>query len=156
MSKNGVSKCLPLTDLITAGKIDWGKKSQDWRKAVGGAQVVYEDDHVIAFHDPVDAPHESPRTEGEIRITVLPKEPVGTLMDLNVTHEPLNARMLFAVQQVAYKLGLHKQGFEVREHVLPPYQHRPGYALRIRAGKAPAESRNDSSASSAASSPNLP
>jgi hypothetical protein len=81
--------------------------------------------------------------EGEIRITIVPKEPVKTLLDLNVTHEDLNARMLFAVQQVAYKLGLQNQGFEVRSHVLPPYQRRPGYALHIRAGKPSAQSKSD-------------
>jgi diadenosine tetraphosphate (Ap4A) HIT family hydrolase len=143
MPKNGASKQIALSSLVN-GRIDWGKKAQDWRKAIADAQVVYEDDDVIAFHDPVDAPHESPRVQGEIRITVLPKEPVATLMDLNVTHEALNAQMLFGVQQVAYKLGLQKEGFEVREHVLPPYQHRPGFALRIRAGKPPAKSVSDS------------
>jgi diadenosine tetraphosphate (Ap4A) HIT family hydrolase len=140
MSKNGAPKEILLTDVINGGSVQWGKKSQDWRKRVGDSEVVYEDDHTIAFHDAEDSPHESPRVEGEIRITILPKQPVASLMDLNVTHEDLNAQLLFAVQQVAYKLELHKAGFEVRSHVLPPYQRRPGYALHIRAGKVPSKS----------------
>ena len=138
MAKNGASRPTLVSDILTGGKIEWGKKPQDWRKVVGDAEVVYEDEHAIAFHDPENSLHESARIEGEIRITVLPKKPVKTLIDLNVTHGDLNARMLFAVQQVAYKLGLQDKGFEVRSHVLPPYQRRPGYALHIRAGKPPA------------------
>lgn len=153
MPKNGPSKVTPLTDVINGGKAEWGKKSQSWSKIVRDAEIVYEDDYVVAFHDPEDSVHESPRVEGEIRITVLPKRPVATLLDLNVTHEDLNAQMLFAVQQVAYKLGLQNEGFELRSHVLPPYQHRPGYALHIRAGKTPAQAKNDSNAASASSSP---
>jgi|GEM_PF-6032845 len=153
MPKDGASRDILLSELLVNGKIEWGKKAQDWRKTVAGAQIVYEDERVIAFHDPVDSPHESPRVAGEIRVTVLAKDPIPSLMDLNLTHEALNAQMLFAVQQIAYKLNLHKEGFEVREHVLPPYQHRPGYALRIRAGKPPAAARNDSKDSSASSIP---
>ena len=153
MPKNGASKVTLLTDVINGGKIPWGKKAQNWAKTVRDAEIVYEDDAVVAFHDPEDSPHESPRVEGEIRITVLPKRQVATMLDLNITHEDLNAQMLFAVQQVAYKLGLQNEGFEVRSHVLPPYQHRPGYALHIRARKPPAQVKNDSNASSASPNP---
>jgi diadenosine tetraphosphate (Ap4A) HIT family hydrolase len=140
MPKNGRSQQVLVSDLLNRGGVVWPKKAKDWQKAIGDAEVVYEDNHVIAFHDPEDAPHESARAEGEIRVTLLPKQPVATLMDLNVTHEELNARMLYGVQQVAYKLNLQNEGFEVRAHVLPPYQHRAGYALRIRAGKTPTKS----------------
>jgi diadenosine tetraphosphate (Ap4A) HIT family hydrolase len=153
MPRDGAFTPTLLSDVIGGRNTQWGKKAQDWEKTVGNSEVVYEDEHVIAFHDPEDSPHESARVTGEIRITVLPKKPVPTLIDLNVTDEELNARMLFAVQQVAYKLGLQKKGFEVRSHVLPPYQHRPGFALHIRAGKPPAQPKKDSNASSASSSP---
>ena len=153
MPKNGASKVTLLTDLINGDKIRWGKKAQNWAKTVRNAEIIYQDDVVVAFHDPEDSPHESPRVEGEIRITVLSKRQVATMLDLNVTHEDLNAQMLFAVQQVAYKLGLQNEGFEVRSHVLPPYQHRPGYALHIRARRPPAQAKNDSNAASASSNP---
>lgn len=140
VSKNGRAAAVFLSDLLSkSGSVEWPKKAKDWDKIVRDSQVIYEDDHVIAFHDPDDSPHESPRIEGEIRVTVLPKDAVPTLMDLSVSHESLNARMLFAVQQVAYRLGLQNTGFELRSHVMPPYQHRPGYALHIRAGKPPAK-----------------
>lgn len=130
-------KELRLSDLLAKGAVEWPKKAKDWKKVLGGAQVVYENDHVVAFHDPEDIEHESPREPGETRVTILPKRLVPTLMDLGVTDEALNAQMLGAVQQVAYRLGLQDHGFEVRSHVLPPYQHRPGFALHIRSGKPP-------------------
>ncbi|HZZ66300.1 MAG TPA: hypothetical protein VFE17_12410 [Candidatus Baltobacteraceae bacterium] len=140
MSKNGRAPAVYLSDLLTkTGGVEWQKKAKAWDKIIGDAQIVYEDADVVAFHDPEDSPHESARVEGEIRITILPKDALPTLMDLSVRHEALNARMLFAVQQVAYLLGLQHTGFEVRSHILPPYQHRPGFALHIRAGKPPAK-----------------
>ena len=145
MRKNGRSEQRLISDLLNHGAVEWPKKAKDWTRAVAGSEVVYEDRFVIAFHDPEDSPHESARVPGEIRITILPKEFVPSLMDLNVTHEDLNAQMLYAVQQVAYKLNLQNEGFEVRAHVLPPYQHRSGYALRIRAGKVPSKSSADDS-----------
>lgn len=148
VSKNGRASAVYLSDLLNGAQgVSWPKKAKAWDKLVRDAEVVYEDAHVIAFHDPEDSGHESPRVPGEIRITILPKESVATLIDLNVAHEQLNAKMLYAVQQVAYTLGLQNTGFELRSHILPPYQHRPGYALHMRAGKRPATKQ--SSASSA-------
>lgn len=62
-------------------------------------------------------PQEAARVAGEIRVTLMPKRRVHSLMDL----------------------GANK-GFEVRAHVLPPYQHRPGFLYKIRAGKPPKKS----------------
>jgi hypothetical protein len=132
-----MSKELRLSDLLAHGPIAWPKKPKDWEKLVRDTEIVYEDDHVVAYHDPEDAPHESPRVEGEIRITLLAKRFIPSLMDLTVVDETLNAHMLHAIQQVAYRLDLQEKGFEVRAHVLPPYEHRPGYALKLRAGKPP-------------------
>jgi hypothetical protein len=70
----------------------------------------------------------------------MPKRHVRSLLDLSVGDEELNAALLFAIQQVAYKLDLQHKGFEVRAHVLPPYQHRPGLVYKIRAGKPPKKS----------------
>lgn len=75
-----------------------------------------------------------------MRVTLLTKEFVPTLMDLTVADETLNARVLHAIQQVAYRLNLQEKGFEVRAHVLPPYRHRPGLAFAIRSGKPPKRS----------------
>lgn len=133
-------KELFLSDLLARGQVAWPKKPKDWQKLVRDTEIVYEDEDVVAFHDPEDAPHESPREPGEIRVTLLSKRFVPSLMDLTVIDDTLNAHMLHAIQQVAYRLQLQGQGFEVRAHVLPPYQHRPGFAFKIRAGSPPKKS----------------
>lgn len=126
-----------LSDVVAKSPIEWSKKAIDWEEAIAGADVIYEDHHVVAFHETEDDPQEAARVPGEIRVTLMPKRHVRSLLDLGVADEELNAALLFAVQQVAYKLDLHKQGFEVRAHVLPPYQHRPGLVYKIRSGKPP-------------------
>lgn len=116
----------------------WPKEARDWEKLVADNEVIYEDRHVVVFHDPVDEEHESQRVPGEIRLTVLSKKAgVDTLMDLSVADETLNAAILHAIQQAAYALDLQKTGFEVRAHIYPPLQHRPEVAFKIRAGKPP-------------------
>jgi hypothetical protein len=116
----------------------WSKDPKEWERIVGDNDVVYEDHHVVVFHDPVDEEHESERVPGEIRLTLLSKKDgVATLMDIGVADETLNAAILHGIQQAALSLGLEKKGFEVRAHFYPPLQHRPGLAFRIRAGKPP-------------------
>ena len=126
-----------VSDMVGKTPIAWPKKAEDWEEAIKGAEVIYEDHAVVAFHEIEDDPQESPRDPDELRITVMPKKHVRSLLDLSAADEALNAAMLFGIQQVAYKLGLQKKGFEVRAHVLPPYQRRPGLVYKIRAGKPP-------------------
>jgi hypothetical protein len=117
---------------------NWTKEAKAWEHAVGDNEVVYEDRHVVVFHDPEDEDHESERIPGEIRLTLLAKkEGVDSLMDLGVADETLNAAILHGIQQAALRLGLEKKGFEVRAHVYPPLQRRPELAFKIRAGKPP-------------------
>jgi hypothetical protein len=119
----------------------WLKDSKEWEKLVDDNEVLYEDRHVVVFHDPEDEENESQRGEGEIRLTLLSKkEGVDSLMDLGVADETLSAAILHGIQQAAYRLGLEKKGFEVRAHVYPPLQHRPEVAFKIRAGKPPKKS----------------
>lgn len=114
----------------------WSKDRKRWEELAGGNEIVYEDHHVIVFHDPVDEEHESRRTDGEIRLTLLSKSAtVESLMDLSVADETLNAAILHGIQQSALRLGLEKTGFEVRAHIYPPLQHRPELAFKIRARK---------------------
>jgi hypothetical protein len=126
-----------LSDIVAKTPIQWPKKAVDWEEAIKGAEVIYEDHLVVAFHETEDDPQESLRVPGELRITLMPKRHVRSLLDLSVADEHLNAALLFAIQQVAYKLDLQDKGFEVRAHVLPPYQHRPGLVYKIRSGKPP-------------------
>ncbi len=122
---------------ILAGPPTWPKDAKSWDKIVGDNEVIYEDSHVVVFHDPEDEADESERTTGELRATLLCKKHVHSLMDLGVADELLSAKILHAIQQAAYRLGLERKGFEVRAHVYPPMQHRPELAFKIRAGKPP-------------------
>jgi len=126
---------------VLGAQPNWPKEPKSWEKLVGDNEIVYEDHHVVVFHDPVDEEHESARVAGEIRLTMLSKkEGVDTLMDLGVADETLNAALLHGIQQAALRLGLEKKGFEVRAHIYPPLQHRPEVAFKIRAGKPPKKS----------------
>jgi hypothetical protein len=119
----------------------WPKEPKEWHELVADNEVVYEDHHVVVFHDPVDEEQESARIAGEIRLTLLSKKQgVHTLMDLTVADETINAAILHGIQQAAFGLGLEKTGFEVRAHIYPPLQHRPEVAFKIRAGKPPKKS----------------
>ncbi len=132
----------PLTPVDVLGRRPtWPKDPKEWEKLVADNEIVYEDHHVVVFHDPIDEEHESERIPGEIRLTVLSKkEGVDTLMDLGVADETVNAAILHGIQQAALQLGLQNKGFEVRAHVYPPLQHRPELAFKIRAGKPPKKS----------------
>jgi hypothetical protein len=137
MSGERKKKTLTAADVLGAEPI-WPKEPKEWEKLVGENEVLYEDRHVVVFHDPVDEEHESERVPGEIRLTLLSKkEGVETLMDLGIADETLNAAILHGIQQAALILGLEKKGFEVRAHIYPPLQHRPAVAFKIRAGKPP-------------------
>jgi hypothetical protein len=124
-------------DILKQSAPDWAKGGRPWQKIVGDSQVIYEDSHVVSFHDPDDDPREAERTSGELRVTLICKKDVQSLMDLSVGDENLNEKILHGIQQTAYRLGLEKKGFEVRAHVLPPLQRRPELSFKIRSGKAP-------------------
>jgi hypothetical protein len=137
MSGDAKNKSLTPADVLGAEPL-WPKESKPWEKVVGDNAIVYEDRHVVVFHDPEDEEHESERVPGEIRMTLLSKKDgVDSLMDLGVADETLNAAILHGIQQAAFRLGLEKKGFEVRAHVYPPFQRRPELAFKIRAGKPP-------------------
>ncbi len=102
--------------------------------AAAGAVVIYEDEHVVAYE--IDDDDREPTIRaGERRITISPRKPIQSLLDIGIADAQLSAHLLFGLQQVAYKLSLHKTGFEVRFNVLPPYQRRPHLSLHIRTGK---------------------
>lgn len=137
MSADSKKKMVAPADVLGAEPV-WPKDPKGWEKVVGDNEVIYEDRHVVVFHDPVDEEHESQRAPGEVRLTLLSKKlDHETLMDLGVADETLNAAILHGVQQAAYRLGLEKKGFEVRAHIYPPLQRRPEVAFKIRSGKPP-------------------
>jgi hypothetical protein len=132
-----VTKLVVTPSDILSGPLDWPKDAKSWDKIVGDNEIIFEDSHVVVFHDPVDEADESERTPDEVRATLLCKKHVHSLMDLGVADEQLNAKILHGIQQAAYRLGLEKKGFEVRAHVYPPMQRRPELAFKIRSGKPP-------------------
>ena len=133
--KDGKSIVSP-SDLL-GGPPEWPKEARSWDKIVGDNEIIFEDSHVVVFHDPVDEEDESPREGAELRATLLCKKHVHSLMDLGVADEQLSAQILHGIQQAAYRLGLERKGFEVRAHVYPPLQHRPELAFKLRSGKPP-------------------
>jgi hypothetical protein len=137
MSGNRAKSRVATGELLGASP-QWSKERRAWHAIVGNNEVVYEDHYVVVFHDPVDEEHESARVAGELRLTLLSKsEGVDSLMDLSVADEALSAAILHGIQQAALRLGLEREGFEVRAHVYPPLQSRPELAFKIRAGKPP-------------------
>ncbi len=136
MSKHEVA----LVDVMLGGPIAWPKKAQPWKDAIGDAEIVYEDDDVVAFHEREPDPAESPQVPGEIRVLVLSKWQIPSLLHLGQADHHVNAAMLHGIQQVALRLGLNVKGFEVRMKVMPPLQHRPQLAFEIRSGKPPVKS----------------
>jgi len=69
------------------------------------ANVVYEDDDVLAFHDV------SP--QAPIHIVVIPKKPLVSLLDAAETDAPLLGKLMLATVHVARTLGLEENGFRV-------------------------------------------
>jgi hypothetical protein len=134
---NKAHETVSITELMRGRPITWPKPDPHFdvmkHIAAAGAVVVFEDGHVVAYEIDDDE-RESARKPGERRITIAPKKPVQSLLDIGIADAQLSAHLLFALQQVAYKLNLHRTGFEVRFNVLPPYQRRPHLSLHIRTG----------------------
>jgi hypothetical protein len=128
---------VPVAEILRGRPIVWPKPDSHFdimkHIARSNAVVVFENEHVIAFEIDDDE-REDAIGATERRITIAPKKPVQSILELGIADTELSAHLLFAVQQVAYKLNLHRSGFEVRFNVLPPYQRRPHLSLRIRTG----------------------
>jgi hypothetical protein len=136
-------KLLQVTDVLRGAPLEWPKrgtlhsllKKLTGAEAEGGAalEVVYEDDHVVAFHE-VD-PDDGTTHKWAVRVTVAPKHHRSTLLDLGIQDQQLTAALLNGVQQAALKLRLHETGFELFAGVLPPFQRNAYMTFHIRAGK---------------------
>lgn len=69
------------------------------------ARIAYQDDELIAFHDV--AP------QAPTHILVIPRDHVGTLLDLDPEDAGLLGRMQMAAIHVARDLGLDRSGFRL-------------------------------------------
>jgi histidine triad (HIT) family protein len=133
---NKANEPISLTEVLLGKPVAWPEKGHaDVMDHIASskAHIVYEDAHVVAFEEDDDK-REDPAKPNDPRITIAPKKNVPSLMDIDLSDRPTAVHLLYAVQQVAFKLGLHKTGFEIHGNVLPPYQTKPGIRLKIRTG----------------------
>lgn len=83
-------------------------------RIVAGAQpadIVYEDDHVLAFRDV------SP--QAPTHILVVPKKPLSNLMDAGDDDTLLLGQLMQAAARAAHTLGIDQSGFRVVVNVGP-------------------------------------
>ncbi|MDF2548143.1 MAG: histidine triad nucleotide-binding protein [Anaerosolibacter sp.] len=69
------------------------------------AKVVYEDEHILAFHDiqPAAPSH----------VLVIPKEHIPSMAQLEEHHKVLIGHIHLAIQDIAVKLGIHETGYRI-------------------------------------------
>jgi histidine triad (HIT) family protein len=69
------------------------------------SKKVYEDDHVLAFHDinPIAPVH----------VLVVPKKHIPSILDVTEEDVPYIGAIHFAIQKVAKELGVAEEGFRV-------------------------------------------
>lgn len=69
------------------------------------ADVVYEDERVLAFRD--IAP------QAPTHILVIPKEEIATANDITEAHEPLVGHMMRVAAEIAKKEGIAEDGYRL-------------------------------------------
>jgi histidine triad (HIT) family protein len=69
------------------------------------ANIAYEDDDVIAFHDL--------EPQAPTHVLVIPKQHLSTLLDADAGHTLLLGKLQLAAIEIARQLGLDKEGFRV-------------------------------------------
>ena len=65
--------------------------------------VVYEDEHILAFRDI--------NPQAPTHILIIPKEHIATLNDLKSTHENLMGKMYLAATKIAEKEKIAESGY---------------------------------------------
>jgi histidine triad (HIT) family protein len=65
--------------------------------------VVYEDEHVLAFRDV--------NPQAPVHVLVVPREHIATLNDLNEDHAELVGRLYLAAKRIAEKDGIAERGY---------------------------------------------
>jgi histidine triad (HIT) family protein len=96
---------------------DW--YCEDVLSGVLEVDVVWEDDHVLAFHHP--------QPTSEIHVVVIPKKHIGSLLDPGARDGDLLSSLITAIQESAKILGLDQVGFYVRANAasegVTPHMH---------------------------------
>jgi hypothetical protein len=109
------------------------KTLDDHLKKIDAEDVLYEDQHVVAYrqHDGDTGSN----TGWAEKIAIALKSHVPTLLDLDAGDQRSAAALLRAIQAVAFKLKLYEKGFEIRTDVLPPLQRNGFLEIKVRSGK---------------------
>lgn len=69
------------------------------------ADIIYEDDEVIAFHDI--------NPQAPIHILVIPKKHIATINDLEEEDIPLAGKIIYTAKKIAHKLGIAEDGYRI-------------------------------------------
>jgi len=69
------------------------------------ADIVYEDDHVLAFRD--IAP------QAPVHVLVIPKEPLVGISHASRAHAQVLGRLMLAAGEVARREGVHQRGYRL-------------------------------------------
>jgi histidine triad (HIT) family protein len=69
------------------------------------ADIVYEDDLVIAFHDI--------KPQAPVHVLIIPKKPIPRLAETQSHDQAVLGHLLLKVQEIADKLGIAKSGFRL-------------------------------------------
>jgi histidine triad (HIT) family protein len=69
------------------------------------SDIVYEDDHVIAFNDiNPQAPH---------HILIIPRKHISTINDIDETDGEMMGQLFLAAKSIAQQLGVKQDGYRV-------------------------------------------
>jgi histidine triad (HIT) family protein len=108
----------PQADRLCASK--WARRGGQMKRGTEGmgetifgkiaageiaADIVYEDDDVVAFRDV--AP------QAPTHVLIIPRKPIPTLNDLEPGDADLMAKLIFAAKKVAEQEGIAKAGYRV-------------------------------------------
>lgn len=67
------------------------------------ADIIYEDDHYVAFNDI--------NPQAPVHVLIIPRERIETLNDLTAAHAALVGGLFLVAQKLAKKLGIAEDGY---------------------------------------------
>src|SRR5512137_1324949 len=69
------------------------------------AEIVYEDEHVVAFRDI--------RPQAPVHVLIVPKKPIPRMAEAKPEDQPILGHLLLKAAEVAHELGLTQSGFRL-------------------------------------------
>lgn len=69
------------------------------------ADMVYEDDQCIAFHDI--------NPQAPVHVLVVPRKPIASINDISLDDEPLVGHLFTVAKQLAYELDVAEDGYRL-------------------------------------------